>query len=105
MLRQKLQLEQVNAEDVTAKQISGAMTNIIYRCNSALTEEVRTSPSAALLRVLTCTEVLACLQWVLVRVYGGVDDLFEREAECQIFAAVAQAGLGPRLLVSPAKPC
>ena len=40
------------------------------------------------------------MQWLLVRVYGGVDDLFEREAECQIFAAVAQAGLGPRLLVS-----
>ena len=33
-------MEQVSAEDVTAKQISGAMTNIIYRCNSALTEEV-----------------------------------------------------------------
>ena len=36
---------------------------------------------------------------MLCRVYGGVDDLFEREAEIQIFTAVAQAGLGPRLLV------
>ena len=29
--------------DVTCRQISGAMTNIIYRCNSQLTEEVRSA--------------------------------------------------------------
>ena len=36
---------------------------------------------------------------MLVRVFGEVDALFSREDEQRIFAAVARAGLGPRLLV------
>lgn len=36
---------------------------------------------------------------MLARVFGEVDALFSREDEQRIFAAVARAGLGPRLLV------
>ena len=41
------------------------------------------------------------LQYVLARVFGSTGALFERDAEQDIFAAVAHAGLGPKLLVRP----
>lgn len=44
--------------------------------------------------------MLHCVQWVLIRIFGGDDSLFARRDEIRIFAAVAHAGLGPRLLVS-----
>ena len=39
------------------------------------------------------------VQYVLARIFGTSGVLFEREEEQQIFAAVAHAGLGPKLLV------
>ena len=39
------------------------------------------------------------VQSVLARIFGSSGTLFERDAEQRIFAAVAHAGLGPRLLV------
>ena len=59
-----------------AWQISGAMTNIIFRCHNAVTG-----------------------QFVLVRIFGSSDALFSREDEQRIFRQVAEAGLGPKLLV------
>ncbi|KAK9820950.1 hypothetical protein WJX81_004275 [Elliptochloris bilobata] len=67
--------EILDEEDVAIVQINGAMTNLIFRAQNLLTSE-----------------------FVLVRVFGEVDTLFSREDEQRIFAAVAHAGLGPRLL-------
>ena len=39
------------------------------------------------------------VQYVLARVFGTSGALFDRSEEQAIFAAVAQAGLGPKLLV------
>ena len=44
------------------------------------------------------------LQFVLARVFGGNDDLFDRRVEQRIFNAVGRAGLGPRLLVRSRPP-
>ncbi|EIE21022.1 hypothetical protein COCSUDRAFT_43387 [Coccomyxa subellipsoidea C-169] len=70
-------LPQVEEEDVDAWQISGAMTNIIFRCHNRVTN-----------------------QYVLVRIFGTNDALFSREAEQDIFRRVAQVGLGPKLLAN-----
>lgn len=40
----------------------------------------------------------AALQYVLARIFGCCGALFERSDEQTVFAAVAHAGLGPRLL-------
>ena len=40
-------------------------------------------------------------QYVLVRIFGTNDALFSREDEQRIFSAIAEEGLGPKLLVSP----
>lgn len=38
--------------------------------------------------------------FALARIFGGTEGLFERAEEQRIFAGVAQAGLGPKLLVT-----
>ncbi len=38
-------------------------------------------------------------RYVLARIFGGTEGLFAREEEQRIFAGVAKAGLGPKLLV------
>jgi hypothetical protein len=39
------------------------------------------------------------MQHVLARVFGDSDMLFDRRSEQAIFAALAEAGVGPKLLV------
>ncbi|CAL8469115.1 g8656 [Coccomyxa elongata] len=68
---------QAEEEDLEPWQISGAMTNIIFRCQNLVTN-----------------------QFVLVRIFGTNDALFSRDAEQDIFRRVAQVGLGPKLLAN-----
>ncbi|KAK9805437.1 hypothetical protein WJX73_006736 [Symbiochloris irregularis] len=69
--------ELASEQSIEAKQLCGAMTNIIYKCTLKVTDEP-----------------------VLVRIFGGDEGLFSREDEIRIFAAVAHAGLGPQLRAS-----
>ncbi|KAK9826264.1 hypothetical protein WJX74_003749 [Apatococcus lobatus] len=62
---------------LVVSQISGAVTNFIYRCQLS-----KTGP------------------YVLARIFGGTEGLFERAEEQRIFAGVAKAGLGPQLLLT-----
>jgi hypothetical protein len=66
----------VTEDDIESWQICGAMTNIIFRCHNLVTS-----------------------QFVLVRIFGSSDALFSREDEQRIFRQVAEAKLGPKLLV------
>ncbi|KAL3159579.1 hypothetical protein ABBQ38_009993 [Trebouxia sp. C0009 RCD-2024] len=70
--------EQAASERVTVSQISGAMTNLVYRCDY---------------------DTPAKTYHALARVFGSAGGLFGREDEQQVFSAVADAGLGPRVLV------
>ncbi|CAK0784100.1 hypothetical protein CVIRNUC_007303 [Coccomyxa viridis] len=69
--------QEVAEEDIEAWQISGAMTNIIFRCQN-----------------------LSTCQYVLVRIFGTNDALFSRADEQRIFSQVAEVGLGPKLLAN-----
>lgn len=119
-------LLQATAERVTVSQISGAMTNLVYRCGYDTPSKVglhhsHKKLSAVLLpfplllcATLTCArqgfannpdtrhDILPLLQkyHALARVFGSAGGLFGREDEQQVFSAVADAGLGPRVLVS-----
>ncbi len=105
-------LPQVEEEDVDAWQISGAMTNIIFRCQNLVTNQVnqlgitQKRPNACATfcqtNLILSIRCVSCLQYVLVRIFGTNDALFSRDAEQDIFRRVAQVGLGPKLLVSTA---
>mmetsp|Transcript_15344 Transcript_15344/g.46336 ORF Transcript_15344/g.46336 Transcript_15344/m.46336 type:complete len:524 (-) Transcript_15344:642-2213(-) len=67
-------------ETLKVSQLSGAMTNLIYRCRYQHGDEKL---------------------FALARVFGNIpDDLFSRDYEQMIFRTVARAGMGPKLLVS-----
>lgn len=118
-------LLQATAERVTVAQISGAMTNLVYRCGYDTPSKVgvhhskkSSQPVLVLFLLLLCTTLTvqdkfatpltpdmtyyALLQkyHALARVFGSAGGLFGREDEQQVFSAVADAGLGPRVLVS-----
>ena len=102
--------------------ISSAMTNLIYRCHYLPKGQVHLPPHLpvsmkvngrpcypssgseqglgllSLIRMI-CIGFHWHVQYVLARIFGTGGVLFDREEEQQIFAAVAHAGLGPRLLV------
>ncbi|KAL0037335.1 hypothetical protein WJX79_002468 [Trebouxia sp. C0005] len=69
--------EQATVDRVTVSQISGAMTNLVYRCGYS-------TPNKK--------------YHALARVFGSAGGLFGREDEQQVFSAVADAGLGPKVL-------
>eukprot|EP00775_Hariotina_reticulata_P010093 gene10093-10249_t len=66
---------------ITVEQLSGAMTNMVYRCGlqSADGGDER--------------------QAVLMRVHASSTELFDRAAEVAVAKAVAEAGMGPQLLL------
>eukprot|EP00884_Botryococcus_braunii_P001066 jgi/Botrbrau1/10960/Bobra.0383s0014.1 len=64
-------------EDLEVSQISGAMTNLVYRCRLKRTRK-----------------------HVLARIFGGGNVLFNRSTEQAIFGALGEAGIGPKLLAS-----
>jgi len=91
---------QVDADAVSTVQIAGAMTNVIFRVQNLCTSEV-SKRRARHAHAAACTaraHGARGRQFVLVRVFGEADALFSRSDEQCIFAAVARAGLGPRLL-------
>ncbi|KAL4431584.1 hypothetical protein ABPG77_001426 [Micractinium sp. CCAP 211/92] len=67
------------AEAATVSQVSGAMTNLVYRC----TTPGPTSENAS----------------VIVRVFGSGGKLFSQKDERNIFLLASQLGVGPRCLV------
>jgi hypothetical protein len=123
-------LWQAEPQQVKVSQISGAMTNLIFRCQYLPKGKVRASivtlrlsgkqgntrdnklaelPASPLLKMdvllhhkpqFYALSKVDILQFVLARIFGSSGALFERDDEQQIFAAVAHAGLGPKLLVS-----
>jgi hypothetical protein len=114
---------QATLDDIKVSQLSGAMTNLIYRCRYQRGAEVTTA---------WCNGIaLPCVHWSMVqrpqerrvhtagskradhsllqklfalaRVFGNIpDDLFSRSYEAMIFRTVARAGMGPKLLVGAA---
>lgn len=88
------------------------MTNLVYRCGYDTPAKVCVQHlklgrhQIALWDVYTASLVShmlfhAILQkyHALARVFGSAGGLFGREDEQQVFSAVADAGLGPRVLV------
>ena len=99
---------QATADRVTVSQISGAMTNLVYRCgystpNKVCAElvQIALNTSVWILHRYTKSEIDVALQkhHALARVFGSAGGLFGREDEQQVFSAVADAGLGPKVLV------
>lgn len=69
---------EVDEKSLTVEQLSGAMTNLVYRATHTQRDR----------------ELLA-----IVRIFGGCDGLFARDDERNIFRLVSDLGLGPTLLV------
>jgi hypothetical protein len=67
------------AAAATVDKISGAMTNLVYRCTSPAADANAT---------------------VIVRVFGRGGKLFSSRDERDIFLLASELGLGPRCLVS-----
>lgn len=105
-------------------QLSGAMTNLIYRCRYQRGGEVTILCSIACASIVRNQSSLSVCQgagsvsnflnrigfcnlqklFALARVFGNIpDDLFSRAYEAMIFRTVARAGMGPKLLVGTAE--
>lgn len=80
LLQQVSGWEMATEANVKVSQLSGAMTNLIYRCRYQCGDQKL---------------------FALARVFGNTpEDLFSRDYEQMIFKTVAHAGMGPKLLVS-----
>ena len=75
---------QESAAAAVVEHVSGAMTNLVYRCSSPATA---TTSNAT----------------VIVRVFGQGGKLFSQKDERNIFLLASELGLGPKCLVS--SPC
>jgi hypothetical protein len=74
-------LPQAAAAAASVEQVSGALTNLVYRC---------TSPTAA------------ANSTVIIRVFGSGGKLFSQRDERNIFLLASELGVGPKCLVGDA---
>jgi len=74
----------MNNEDIAVKQLTGGVTNTLYRCRCLKHAKGKTA--------------LDRVKYVLLRVYGsGTELLIDREKELSILSALYTVGLGPKL--------